>query len=158
MLSSTNIPYSRLCKSPFSSLFLINIFINHLILYFIWDIISESVLCEIKYPWNVCFQTCNSSSLSLWSCDSNCLLWSSSICMRVSRRLLCCLSTRASARSSSSCCPRGKPKPEMPSTSCGVAAAASSCFHFSRRYSPCSILHILIYHYHQLCFYNLFYN
>lgn len=85
--------------------------------------------------------TCSRSSLSLWSCDSSCLLWSSRICIRVSKRLLCCRRTRASARSSSSCWSSGELNPERPSTSCGAAAAASSCFHLSRRYSLCSILH-----------------
>lgn len=86
--------------------------------------------------------TCSSSSLSLRSCDSSCLLWSSRICMRVSRRVLCCRRTRASARSSSSCCPSavGEPGPPSPASVSMGTDAASSCFHLSLLYSPCSTL------------------
>ncbi|KAG7225744.1 hypothetical protein INR49_014395, partial [Caranx melampygus] len=64
------------------------------------------------------------------------------ICMRVSRRVLCCRSTRASARSSSSCCPPavGEPGPHSPASVSMGTDAASSCFHLSRLYSPCSTL------------------
>lgn len=86
--------------------------------------------------------TCSSSSLSLRSWDSSCLLWSSRICMRVSRRVLCCLRTRASARSSSSCCPPavGEPRPSSPASVSMGTDAASSCFHLRRLYSLCSTL------------------
>ena len=87
-------------------------------------------------------RTCSRSSLSRCSCDSSCLLWSSRICMRVSRRVLCCRRTRASARSSSSCCPSavGEPAPSSPASVSMGTDAASSCFHLSRLYSPCSTL------------------
>jgi len=86
--------------------------------------------------------TCSSSSLSLQSWDSSCLLWSSRICMRVSRRVLCCRRTRASARSSSSCCPpsEGEPVPSSPASVSMGTAAVSSCFHLSLLYSLCSTL------------------
>lgn len=81
--------------------------------------------------------TCRSSSLKRCSWDSSCLLWSSRICMRVSRRLLCCRRIRASARSSSlqwSCVASA-----VPSAKAG-ASAASSCCHFRRLSSPRRIL------------------
>lgn len=46
--------------------------------------------------------TCSSSWRSRWSWDSNCLLWSSKICILASRRPLCCLRSLASAMSSAS--------------------------------------------------------
>lgn len=45
---------------------------------------------------------CSSSCRSRWSWDSNCLLWSSNICILASRRPLCCLRSLASAMSSAS--------------------------------------------------------
>lgn len=86
--------------------------------------------------------TWRSSSRSLRSCDSSCLLWSSKICMRVSRRVLCCRRTRASARSSSSCWPpaAGEPGPPSPASVSMGSDAASSCFHLRRRYSLWSTL------------------
>lgn len=81
--------------------------------------------------------TCSSSSLSLCSCDSSCLLWSSRICMRVSRRLLCCRRIRASASSSSfrgSCTDSGEPEAKVGDST------ASSCCHFKRLSSPWRIL------------------
>lgn len=86
--------------------------------------------------------TCSSSSLSRRSWDSSCLLWSSRICIRVSRRVLCWRRTRASAKSSSSCCPPtvGEPRPSSPASVSIGTDAASSCFHLSRLYSLCSTL------------------
>lgn len=86
--------------------------------------------------------TCSSSSLSRRSWDSSCLLWSSRICIRVSRRVLCCRRTRASARSSSSCCPSavGEPGPPSPASVSMGTDAASACFHLSLLYSPWSTL------------------
>lgn len=46
--------------------------------------------------------TCSSSCRSRWSWDSNCLLWSSKICILASSRPLCCLRSFASAISSES--------------------------------------------------------
>lgn len=81
--------------------------------------------------------TCSSSSLSRCSWDSSCLLWSSRICMRVSRRLLCCRRIRASARSSSlhgSCMDSGELVAKVGDST------ASSCCHFKRLSSPWRIL------------------
>lgn len=82
---------------------------------------------------------CSSSCLSLCSCDSSCLLWSSSICILASRRPLCWRSSLASAMSSAS---RGL---------CGETGIISggdgsgdsplwSCCCFKRSYSACKFL------------------
>lgn len=88
-------------------------------------------------PPRALLRTCSSSSLSRCSWDSSCLLWSSRICMRVSRRLLCCRRIRASARSSSlrgSCTDSGEPVAKVGDST------ASSCCHFKRLSSPWRIL------------------
>lgn len=83
--------------------------------------------------------TCSSSCLSLCSCDSSCLLWSSRICILASRRPLCWRSSLASAMSSAS---RGL---------CGETGIISggdgsgdrplwSCCCFRRSYSACRFL------------------
>lgn len=83
--------------------------------------------------------TCSSSCLSLCSCDSSCLLWSSRICILASRRPLCWRSSLASAMSSAS---RGL---------CGETGIISggdgsgdsplwSCCCFKRSYSACKFL------------------
>ena len=51
---------------------------------------------------NACPLTWSSSWRSLWSCASSCRLWSSSTCIRASRRPLCWRSSLASAKSSES--------------------------------------------------------
>lgn len=82
---------------------------------------------------------CSSSCLSLCSCDSSCLLWSSRICILASRRPLCWRSSLASAISSAS---RGL---------CGETGIISggdgsgdnplwSCCCFKRSYSACKFL------------------
>lgn len=94
---------------------------------------SSRTLCPLRAP--LC--TCSSSSLSRCSWDSSCLLWSSRICMRVSRRLLCCRRIRASARSSSlrgSCTDSGELVAKVGDST------ASSCCHFKRLSSPWRIL------------------
>lgn len=92
-------------------------------------------------------RTCSSSSLSRCSWDSSCLLWSSRICMRVSRRLLCCRRMRASARSSSlrgSGTSSGEPVAKLGDST------ASSCCHFKRLSSPCRILRDSLGQHHRL--------
>jgi len=83
--------------------------------------------------------TCSSSCLSLCSCDSSCLLWSSSICILASRRPLCWRSSLASAMSSAS---RGLCG-ETGTISGGDGSGDSplwSCCCFKRSYSACKFL------------------
>lgn len=87
-----------------------------------------------------CVHTCSRSCLSLWSWDSSCLLWSSSICIRASRRPLCCRSNLASAISSASRVHCG----DTGSISGGDGSGERpflSCVFFRRSYSACSFLH-----------------
>lgn len=82
---------------------------------------------------------CSNSCLSLCSCDSSCLLWSSRICILASRRPLCWRSNFASAMSSAS---RGLCG-EMGIISGGDGSGDSplwSCCCFSRSYSACRFL------------------
>jgi len=83
--------------------------------------------------------TCSSSCLSRCSWDSSCLLWSSSICIRASRRPLCCRSSLASAMSSASRALCGDAGSISGGDGSGDSPFLSWAF-FSRSYSDCSFL------------------
>lgn len=86
----------------------------------------------LKYPLgrqlsSLCVTWC-SSCRSRYSCDSSCLLWSSSICMRASSRPLCCRRSLASAnRSASSGAPLTAAAPVLDWPCCWRNCSYSLC-------------------------------